>query len=87
MGVKLLDFIERWSFTPPRSMCSLKRRSVSKSHITSGFLGSLQGVGSEVGEGGWRERGAGQSHRQVHYMQLIYIYKYIHKYINIKYIY
>ena len=59
-----LDFVEIGSLAPPRSVCSLKRRSASESHMTSGFIGSLQGAGSEVGEGGQREGGAGRSHRQ-----------------------
>ena len=56
---KILDLVERLSLASQRSVCSLKRRSVSESHMTSGFLGSLQGAGSEVGEGGQRERGNG----------------------------
>ena len=56
---KILNFIERGSLSPPRSVCALKRTSVSESHMTSGFIGSLQGAWSEVGEGGQRERGAG----------------------------
>ena len=78
LGCKILDFIECGSLTLP---WSVKCKSVSLLYETSLFIGDRKGRAQRGGGGRVRE---GPGAVIVHYIQLIYIYKYIYKYVNIQ---